>query len=150
MFKGIGGASGNNDITVWNTIKHTQECRGGVVGRGDISPWHTFINTYPKSNSVQCKPKHSTVNIYWAGSCKLLFLPGFVRGTSGTKDLFALDMVVRRPRVFKLRCSRERASCFLRRSCSMREWWSFILCKECLRECETCLQMAALSVLLRR
>lgn len=94
--------------------------------------------------------KHSAVKIHSARSCRLLFSPEFVRGASGTRDLLALDVVVRWPRVFILRCSRERASCFLERSCSMREWWSFILCSECLSECETCSQMSALSVLLRR
>lgn len=71
---------------------------------------------------------------YWASSCRLLLPLEFVSGTSSTGVLSLQEVGVRRVRVFMLRCSRDRASCFLERSCNIRAWWSFIFCNECLSE----------------
>lgn len=74
--------------------------------------------------------------VHWANSCRLLLPLEFASGTRGTGALSTPEVGMRRVRVFMLRCSRDRACCFLERSSNIREWWSFIFCSECLKKDE--------------
>lgn len=87
-----------------------------------------------KPSSFQPAYKNQILWSYCACSCRLLLPLEFASGTNITGVLSVQEVDTRRVRVSMLRCSRDRASCFLERSCNMREWWSFILCSERLSE----------------
>lgn len=91
-----------------------------LVELGLINKQFSYQHKYEHILSYICR-QHWILSSYCASSCSSLLPLEFVSGTRSAGALSVQEVDLRRVRVFMLRWSRVRASCFLERSCNMRE-----------------------------